>query len=122
PQGESGEAQPAYTIDDLLAQPVFAVAHRGSGAEFPEHTLVGYEASASMLRNSGYVPAIEVSLAITGEKVPVCLHDPTLERTTDGSGLILDHTWADVYNGVRTDESDFLGAGWEGQRLNSLRE
>lgn len=120
--GPPGEAQPAYTIDDLLAQPVFAVAHRGSGAEFPEHTLVGYEASAAMLRNSGYVPAIEVSLGITGEKVPVCLHDPTLDRTTDGSGLILDHTWADVYNSVRTDESDFLGADWEGQRLNSLRE
>lgn len=122
PQGESGEAQPAYTVDDLLAQPVFAVAHRGSGAELPEHTLVGYEASAALLRNSGYVPAIEVSLGITGEKVPVCLHDPTLDRTTDGTGPVLDQAWADLHNAVRTDESNFLGAGWEGQRLNSLRE
>lgn len=122
PPGSGGTLEPAYTIDDLLAQEVFFVAHRGSGAEFPEHTMVGYEASAAALTANGYVPAIEVSVVSAGDKTVFCLHDLSFDRTTDAEGNALDWSWAAIHNLVRTDDTDFLGPGWQGQGLSTLHE
>ena len=39
---------------------------------------------------------IETDLHLTSDGVVVCLHDPTLERTTDGRGEVADLTWRQV--------------------------
>lgn len=125
PQGEPGEdgaVSPVYTVDDFFGQSTAFVAHRGSGAEFPEHTMAAYEASAATMRANGCIPAIEVSCVGAADKTVFCLHDLSFDRTTDADGNALDWTWAAIRNHVRTDESDFLGEGWEGQRLTTLRE
>jgi glycerophosphoryl diester phosphodiesterase len=111
----------AYTVADWLAQPVAVVAHRGSGGEFPEMTAVAFDASMSVMRANGYVPAIEISANIAADKTLVAIHDTTLDRTTDGTGTVLSQTWASLLNRVSTDESDFLGAGWKPQPLASVR-
>ena len=54
------------------------VAHRGASAYAPEHTLASYR--LALEQRADYV---EQDLGLTKDGVLVCLHDPTLERTTD---------------------------------------
>lgn len=56
----------------------FAVAHRGASFYAPEHTMAAYR--LALEQHADYV---EQDLVITRDRVLVCLHDPTLERTTD---------------------------------------
>lgn len=101
----------------FLAQEGFYVAHRGSGGEFPEHTLAAYESAVA-----AGARAIEVSVGITADGVLVCLHDPTLDRTTNSTGQLVDYSWAEVRNTVRAAPQALLGSGWENQPLVPLRE
>lgn len=54
------------------------VAHRGASAYAPEHTLASYRLAIE--QGADYV---EQDLAVTRDNVLICLHDPSLERTTD---------------------------------------
>jgi glycerophosphoryl diester phosphodiesterase len=54
------------------------VAHRGASAYAPEHTLAAYR--LALEQGADFV---EQDLAVTRDGVLVCLHDPSLERTTD---------------------------------------
>jgi glycerophosphoryl diester phosphodiesterase len=54
------------------------VAHRGASAYAPEHTLAAYK--LALEQGADFV---EQDLAVTKDGVLICLHDPTLERTTD---------------------------------------
>lgn len=54
------------------------VAHRGASAYAPEHTLAAY--ALAVKQGADYV---EQDLAVTKDGVLVCIHDLTLERTTD---------------------------------------
>lgn len=63
--------------------PFLVVAHRGDRVHCPENSLAGYrraiEAGADLL---------EADLRPTADGQFVCFHDRTLERTTDGEGLL----------------------------------
>jgi len=54
------------------------VAHRGASAYAPEHTLPAY--ALALEQGADFV---EQDLAVTKDGVLVCIHDLTLERTTD---------------------------------------
>jgi glycerophosphoryl diester phosphodiesterase len=54
------------------------VAHRGASAYAPEHTLEAYR--LAMAQKADFV---EQDLAVTKDGVLVCIHDLTLDRTTD---------------------------------------
>jgi glycerophosphoryl diester phosphodiesterase len=54
------------------------VAHRGASAYAPEHTLAAYRLAIEMGADF-----VEQDLAVTKDGVLVCLHDATLERTTN---------------------------------------
>src|SRR5262245_461899 len=66
--GPSGGARPG----------TFVIAHRGASAYAPEHTLAAYK--LALEQGADYV---EQDLTLTKDGVLVCLHDDTLERTTD---------------------------------------
>lgn len=72
----------AASMTGTAALPVQArklnVAHRGASAYAPEHTLAAYR--LALAQDADYV---EQDLAVTKDGVLICLHDPTLERTTD---------------------------------------
>ncbi len=64
-----------------IAQPTakkILVAHRGASAYAPEHTLAAYRLAIEQKADF-----VEQDLQITKDGVLVCLHDLTLERTTD---------------------------------------
>jgi glycerophosphoryl diester phosphodiesterase len=67
------------------------VAHRGAPTERPENTLAAFE--AAIAAGAG---AVEFDVRLTADGRPVVLHDATLDRTTDGAGLVRDHALAEV--------------------------
>src|SRR5262245_58985848 len=54
------------------------VAHRGASAYAPEHTIAAYKLAIE--QGADFV---EQDLAVTKDGVLVCIHDLTLERTTN---------------------------------------
>ncbi|MGB7860706.1 MAG: glycerophosphodiester phosphodiesterase [Acidimicrobiia bacterium] len=64
-----------------------AIAHRGSRLLWPENTLTAFQGSYDMgLRH------FETDLQLTADKVLVCFHDPTVDRTTSGEGAVSSFT------------------------------
>lgn len=61
------------------------VAHRGASAYAPEHTLAAYRLAIEM--GADYV---EQDLAVTKDGILICLHDASLERTTNVEELFPD--------------------------------
>lgn len=66
-------------------------AHRGGSAMAPENTLPAFENGVRFEAD-----AIETDVRLTADGELVIFHDETLERTTDGSGKVLDHTLAEL--------------------------
>ena len=62
-----------------------SVAHRGASAYAPEHTLAAYRLAIE--QGADYV---EQDLAVTKDGVLICLHDASLERTTNVEELFPD--------------------------------
>lgn len=73
-----------------------AVAHRGASAYAPEHTLAAYRLAIE--QRADYV---EQDLAVTKDSVLICLHDDTLERTTDVEAVFPDRGDLDPATGRR---------------------
>ncbi len=63
------------------------MAHRGASAEFPEHTLAAFKRAIEVGANG-----IEVDVHLTQDGHVVCIHDHTLDRTSNGSGPVAEHT------------------------------
>jgi glycerophosphoryl diester phosphodiesterase len=59
------------------------VAHRGASAEIAEHTLEAYTRAIA----SG-ADALECDVRLTRDGHLVCVHDRTVDRTSDGRGLV----------------------------------
>jgi glycerophosphoryl diester phosphodiesterase len=70
------------------------VAHRGASAYAPEHTLASYR--LALEQGADYV---EQDLAVTKDGVLICLHDPTLERTTNVEQIFPDRATTVTWEG-----------------------
>jgi glycerophosphoryl diester phosphodiesterase len=73
------------------APPIDAVAHRGGAAYAPENTMLAVENAVRL-----GVDAIEVDVVFSADRELVVIHDDLLDRTTDCSGLVGDHTVAEL--------------------------
>ncbi|EEK44654.1 glycerophosphodiester phosphodiesterase [Bacillus paranthracis] len=63
------------------------IAHRGASAYAPEHTIAAYKLGQQL--KGDY---IEIDLQMTKDGYLVAMHDETLNRTTNGTGLVKEHT------------------------------
>jgi glycerophosphoryl diester phosphodiesterase len=73
-----------------------AIAHRGASAYAPEHTLAAYRLAIE--QKADYV---EQDLAVTKDGALVCLHDDSLERTTNVEQVFPDRASVDPETGRR---------------------
>lgn len=64
------------------------IAHRGGGRLAPENTLAGMRCGAE----HGFT-FVEYDVKLSRDNVLILLHDDTVNRTTDGSGLAADMSW-----------------------------
>jgi glycerophosphoryl diester phosphodiesterase len=81
--------------------------HRGNPAEHPENTLSSFESAIA-----AGCDIIECDVHLTSDGELAVIHDHTLERTTNGEGLVGAHTLAELRE---------LDAG-NGQRIPLLEE
>jgi len=65
--------------------------HRGAAGLAPENTLPSFALALSL-----GVDVLELDVHATSDGVIVVHHDDTLERTTNGSGLLREHTYEEI--------------------------
>jgi glycerophosphoryl diester phosphodiesterase len=67
------------------------IGHRGAAGERPENTLVSFETALAQ-----GAQILESDIHVSRDGVPILLHDPELDRTTDGAGLASASTWSEL--------------------------
>jgi glycerophosphoryl diester phosphodiesterase len=87
--------------------------HKGAAAVAPENTLASF-ARALELGAGG----LECDVRATRDRVPVIIHDATLDRTTDRTGAVAELTLAQV----READASFGMAEFRGERVPTLDE
>jgi glycerophosphoryl diester phosphodiesterase len=93
---------------------IMAVAHRSAAKWAPENTLAGVEKAIEL----GY-PYIELDVRYTRDRIPVIMHDGTVDRTTNGSGLLHDLTLDELR---QLDAGAWFGAEFANERVPTLEE
>jgi glycerophosphoryl diester phosphodiesterase len=78
---------------NVLSDPAarIVVGHRGAAAHFPENTAPSFDHAVAL-----GVDAIEFDLRVSRDGVVVVIHDPTVDRTTNGTGAVADLTLAEL--------------------------
>jgi glycerophosphoryl diester phosphodiesterase len=114
----------AHRVHEALpADRPAVVAHRGGALLRPENTMAAFrhavELGADML---------EMDLWTTRDRVPVVLHDGTVDRTTEGTGHVRDMTLAEVrrldaaYHWSPVGQPDSFPYRGTGERVPTLEE
>jgi glycerophosphoryl diester phosphodiesterase len=88
------------------------IAHRGAGKMAPENTLAAFRLGA----RHGY-RMFECDVKLSQDGVPFLMHDATLNRTTDGSGVGGNHRWTDL---SQRDAGSWHSRQYAGEPLPSL--
>jgi len=70
---------------------IYVAAHRGWKSKYPENTLEAFEAALAL-----GVDQLETDVHITKDGALVLIHDATVDRTTNGTGLVSDFTLAEL--------------------------
>lgn len=74
-------------------QPLISAHRGGPYPGYPENCIATFDHTLQ------YTPAIiELDVAMTADSVLVLMHDNSLDRTTTGTGPVLDYTWAQMQN------------------------
>jgi glycerophosphoryl diester phosphodiesterase len=98
---------------DVRTRPI-VIAHRGFSAEAPENTLVAVRAAIA-----AGADMVEVDVTLTADGEVVVIHDDTLDRTTDGSGPVADHTLEQL---LRLDAGSWFARRFRGERIPTLAQ
>jgi len=69
-----------------LVWPPLNIGHRGACGEAPENTLAAFE----LAWRQG-ASGVELDVHLSGDGVPVVIHDASLDRTTSGHGWVREH-------------------------------
>lgn len=94
--------------------PIALFAHRGNSSEAPENT-----SAAFRLALDAGADGVEFDVQLSRDRVPVVIHDETLERTTDGTGLVTERSLAEL---KALDAGAWKGHAFAGERIPTLEE
>lgn len=67
------------------------VAHRGASGSAPEHTLAAYELALAQGADG-----LECDVRLTSDHHLVCIHDRTIDRTSNGTGIVSEMSLAQL--------------------------
>ena len=93
---------------------IYVAAHKGWSAKYPENTMEAFRAAAEL-----GVDQIEIDVRVTADDELVIIHDATVDRTTNGSGKVIDMTLAEL---KALDAGLYKGLEFEGCRIPTLIE
>ena len=96
---------------DHLARPLL-FAHRGASIEAPENTLESFSVALDVGAN-----VLELDVHLSQDEQVVVFHDETLDRTTNGSGEVREHSLAEL----KRLDAGFRFLGPQGERTHRER-
>lgn len=88
------------------------IGHRGLAARAPENTLAGFELAAKEGINW-----VEFDVQLTADHFLVIIHDDTVDRTTNGHGLVYKHNMTDL---LQLDAGSWFDSKFANQRIPEL--
>lgn len=101
-------------VDSLMVRTFHVVAHRGCRSLYPENTLEGFRKAIEL-----GVDAIEFDVHPTRDGKLVITHDNTLERCSNGTGMVHDYTLEEL---KALDFGSWKGEQFRGTRIPTLEE
>jgi glycerophosphoryl diester phosphodiesterase len=90
------------------------IGHRGAAGDAPENTLASFQLALEQ-----GVDGIELDIHLTKDGDIVVCHDPTIDRTTNGSGYIVDMQVAEI---KRFDAGGWFSEQYAGECIPTLSE
>lgn len=93
---------------------IFVAAHRGWSALYPENTMLAFRKAIEI-----GVDQIETDIHMTADGELVCIHDATVDRTTNGTGKVCEKTLAELRS---LDAGIKKGAEFAGERIPTFIE
>ena len=104
---------------ERLAHPtpgdVIVIAHRACHASAPENSIAAVKACIA-----AGIDGVELDVRHTRDGVAVVMHDPTVDRTTDGHGAVAELTLAELQMLHLRAGSGGAGATLTGERIPTL--
>lgn len=91
----------------------YVMAHRGNRVVCPENTLAAFQRAL----DEG-ADILETDLHLTADGVFVCIHDATVDRTTNGSGAVSEMTLTEI----KTLSAAYRSPEFETERIPTLAE
>src|SRR5713226_3973035 len=93
---------------------VLVIGHRGASGHAPENTLASFKKAVAL-----GATFIETDLHLSRDARLVAIHDATVNRTTNGQGVVHDMTLAELR---RLDAGSWFGSEFAGERIPMLEE
>lgn len=92
----------------------WVIAHRGASDRFPENTLIAFQEALEQGADG-----VECDVHLTADGEVVVIHDSTVDRTTDGSGVVAEMTLAQI---EQLDAGSWKHGRFAGQRVPTLHQ
>lgn len=90
------------------------IAHRGFSGNYPENTMLAFKKAVE-----AGCDGIETDLHMTKDGIIVICHDETIDRTTNGSGLINDYSYEEL---CKFDAGIKFGEEFEKEKIPTIDE
>ncbi|MEQ8524516.1 glycerophosphodiester phosphodiesterase family protein [Gracilimonas sp.] len=90
------------------------IGHRGASAYYPENTMSAFRAAYEM-----GAEMIELDILLSKDGIPVVIHDETLDRTTNGKGLVANYSLEELR---KLDAGLWFGEEHAGEQIPTLEE
>ena len=95
-------------------QNIYVAAHRGASTDYPENTMPAFQAAIDM-----GVDQIETDVRVTRDGELVLIHDATVDRTTNGTGKVIDKLFGEIR---ALDAGSHKGEQFKGAQVPTLIE
>lgn len=93
-----------------MTKKILNLAHRGFSGRYPENTKIAFEAAIEKTKCDGF----ETDVHFSKDGQLVIIHDPVLDRTTNGTGMVCHHTYDEL---KALDNGSWMGPEFAGQSI-----
>ena len=104
------------TIDEFLAPGgrTWVIAHRGFSGRAPENTVAAIREAIAIGADM-----TEIDVTLTADERVVVIHDETLQRTTNGTGMVAQHSFDEIRS---LDAGSWFAPQFVGEKVPTLDE
>jgi glycerophosphoryl diester phosphodiesterase len=93
---------------------MLVLAHRGYSSKAPENTMAAFEMALDV-----NVDGLELDVHLSKDGEVVVIHDNTLDRTTNGTGVVESYTFSELQE---FDAGSWFSEDFKGERIPTLRQ